>query len=415
MKVILTVTDGPHHGRSYEFEEHDTFIVGRAKDAHFRLPVKDKAISRFHFLVEVNPPSCRLMDMASTNGTIVNGRMVQSIDLEDRDVIVGGRTTFVVSIEDEDPSSHSVAPVTNHFFDTIVNLSNQPPSWRMSDESTIFSLPGYRIERELGRGGMGVVYLAHAEAGGSPVAIKTITPKVDGSDAALARFLREAKILRQLDHPNIVGFESIGHHQGRFYFAMEYVQGIDAAESLKQAQGPLPISRAVSLACQTLDALAYAHALGFVHRDIKPNNLLVATIGNRETMKLADFGLARVYQTSPISGLTLAGHFGGAAGFLAPEQITNFRQAKPSSDLYAVGATLYFLLTANKTHDFSGGFEQQLLMVLQEEPVPIRDRRPEIPEALAEVIHRSLAKDPANRFPDALAMRVALSPFGRRR
>ncbi len=101
--VTLTVTEGPHRGTSFTFQEHDTFIVGRSKDAHFRLPLKDKYFSRFHFMVEVNPPFCRLMDMASTNGTFVNERKVTTIDLRDGDIIKGGKTVVTVSLGKEGP------------------------------------------------------------------------------------------------------------------------------------------------------------------------------------------------------------------------------------------------------------------------------------------------------------------------
>jgi serine/threonine-protein kinase len=413
MKVILSVTEGPHRGKVFEFSEHDTFIVGRSADAHFRLPVKDKTISRFHFLIEINPPCCRLMDMASTNGTFVNGREVPSADLKDGDTIVGGRTGFVVAIREREISGSQT--IDDSWLPGAPRTPRDSLSTRLPEGSSTLSIPRYRVGRELGRGGMGVVHLAHTEVDETPVAIKTIVPMVAASEAALARFLREAGILRRLDHPNIVKFLEIGQSEGRFYFAMEYVPGVDAAEILSRHGGPLPVGRAVGLACQILDALAYSHGLGFVHRDIKPNNVIVATQDGRDAVKLADFGLARTYQTSPMSGLTLSGQFGGAAGFLAPEQITNFRDVKPASDLYATGATLYYLLTSKKTHDFQGGFESQLLAVLQEEPIPIRDRRPDIPGPLADAIHRALARNPEDRFPDALAMRSALMPFGKAR
>src|SRR5262249_54879719 len=127
-----------------------------------------------------------------------------------------------------------------------------------------------------------------------------------------------------------------------------------------------------------------------------------------DTVKLADFGLARVYQSSPLSGLTLAGQYGGTAAFMAPEQITHFRDAKPPVDQYALGATLYYLLTGRRVYDFPQGVEQQLLMILQPAPVPTRPRRGDIPGGLADLIHRALARDPAARFADADAMRKAL-------
>ncbi len=209
----------------------------------------------------------------------------------------------------------------------------------------------YVIVRKLGEGGMGVVWLALRRADGTPVAVKMITPRVTTESRDLQRFLREAEILRNLSHPNIVSFREMGEVDNRPYIAMDFVRGTDASRLVK-AHGPLPIGRAVSLVCQLLEALEYAHAKDYVHRDIKPANLLVMQEGDREVVKVADFGLARIYQSSKLSGVTLHGDVGGTTAFMAPEQITNFRQAKPPVDHYGAGATLYNLLTNHFIYDF---------------------------------------------------------------
>jgi len=268
-------------------------------------------------------------------------------------------------------------------------------------------LADYHIERELGRGGMGVVYLARRRDE-PPVALKTILPAGASSDVAIARFLREASTLRRLDHPHIVALRDLGHADGRLYFAMDYVEGSDAAQLVKQHGGSLPIARAVDLTCQALEGLAYAHGHGFVHRDIKPHNLLVARQDGRDFVRVADFGLARLYQTSTLSGLTLQGDFGGSIGYVAPEQITHFRQAKPPADQYSAAATLYYLLTGHTPHDLQGRIEQKLLAILQDEPVPIRERRRDVPHKLAEVVHRALSREPRHRYPNANALSTAL-------
>ncbi len=481
MEVTLAVVEGPHQGRSFTFREHDGFIVGRGQRAHFRLPIRDKYFSRHHFLVEVNPPRCRLLDLGSTNGTKVNSRKVRSADLKDGDLIKGGITTIRVTFSDLNSVSSSVmspgdpgqarpdelaarppgptpgaesepAPPPRRRPDPVHAESPKEPSLA-SDQSTwppdgaksasshcmacgrvvprpvtgsdlpICSecrdemrrrdqpIAGYKIIRELGQGGMGIVYLALRERAGDLVALKMIVPEVAvaARKEDVERFVREASIVRGLDHPNIVAFRDAGESAGRIYFAMEYVSGIDAARLLRENGGPLAIPRAVDLVGQLLEALEYAHARKFVHRDIKPGNLLVAREGGRDRALLADFGLARAYQASRLSGLTMTDDLRGTPAFMAPEQITNFREAKPATDLYSAGATLYNLLTDRHILDFPKRQELKLLMILENDPVPIRSRRPEVSEALAAVIHRALAKDPADRFRDAKAMRAALA------
>jgi serine/threonine-protein kinase len=275
------------------------------------------------------------------------------------------------------------------------------------------TIPGYRLVRELGKGGMGVVYLALRGSDGSLVALKTILPEVAGTEAQVEKFLREAKILRALNHPHIVAFRDMGQARGQFFFAMDYVRGTDA-RGLVDRDGPLAVGRAVRLTCQLLEALEFAHGRGFVHRDIKPANLLVADPGPAEVAKLGDFGLAKVYQASQFSGLTLEGEKGGTYAFMAPEQITSFRDAKPPVDQYSTGATLYYLLTGAYVFDFAAVAHPLLLKkILEEEPVPVRERRPEVPEALAAAVHRALAKDPKERFADVKSLRKALSGFAR--
>jgi eukaryotic-like serine/threonine-protein kinase len=447
MRITFTVTAGPHKGRVFQFTGHETFIVGRSKQAHFQLPSKDRYFSRVHFLVEVNPPQCRLMDLSSRNGTYVNGRRAETVALHHGDVIRAGRTLIRVSIQATAsiPFAEPVpAPAATVATAVPAPVPPRPPApapapptapeaptapaacpacggcpapgaalcaeCERSARGRDQPLPGYRVVRELGRGTMGVVYLALREADRRAVAVKTIVPSATGKRGLVERFLREADILRRLDHPHIVTFREMGEAGDRLFFAMDYVRGTDAGRLL-QRDGPLPVARAVALTCQLLEALEYAHARGFVHRDIKPANMLVAEAGGREVVKLADFGLARVYHASELSGLTLGGELGGTLAYMAPEQITNYREAQPPVDQYAAGATLYRLLTCELLYDFPKDFNTQIAMVLNEAPVPLRSRRRGLPDALARVVHRSLERDPARRFADVRALRAALAPF----
>jgi serine/threonine-protein kinase len=257
---------------------------------------------------------------------------------------------------------------------------------------------------------MGLVYLALRQTDGLLMAVKTIIPAVAGSSAQVERFLREANILRELNHPHIVAFRDMNEANGVMYFAMDYVRGTDAARLLRQ-QGTFTVGRAVNLVCQLLDALAYAHARRIVHRDIKPSNLLVTPDGQQELVKVADFGLARVYQSSNLSGLTMTGDIGGTVAYMPPEQITEYREARPAADQYSAAATLYNLLTGAYIYNLPGEFQKQLLMILHDDPVPILSRRPDLPEGLAQVIHRALSRNPEDRWPDAAAMCEALLPY----
>lgn len=440
-KITLRVIAGPHKGRVFTFGGHDTFLVGRSKRAHFRLATKDKYFSRIHFMVEVNPPYCRLMDMGSRNGTYVNDKKVSQVDLKAGDRIKAGRTTLQLIVKKSRSTSVPVAlpfrapptrftnsPSRAFCLDTTIKWCRacrgpvSPPADRnglglcpgCQDKIRTHPqpIPGYQVIRELGRGSMGVVRQAVRSEDGAVVALKTITPAVALTPTDMGRFQREAAILYELDHPNIVALREIGEANGKFFFAMDYVFGTDAGRLVKK-HGPMSVKRAVSLVCQLLQALDYAHAKRFVHRDIKPSNLLVRQDDDGETALLADFGLARVYQASRISGLTLLGDIGGTVPFMAPEQITDFRNVKPTVDQYGAGATLYTLLTGRFIYDFPPQDEKRLLMILQDRPIPIESRRPEILAELAAIIHRALAKDPKDRFADAKAMRKALLKFGR--
>jgi serine/threonine-protein kinase len=462
LRIRLEVTAGPHKGRQFQFDQHDAFIVGRSKRAHFRLASKDLYFSRMHFLVELSPPNCRLMDLTSRNGTYVNGQRVTLSDVKHGDQIKAGHTILQVVL-DELPSPEEPAPTSEaqrqpasiphparaaspglpskrptpgrslhpravkssgaphsclacgHALTAPVSAGGTPAQLDSVLCQVCLShlerhpqpITNYLLIREIGKGGMGVVYQALHVPSGTIVALKTLKPPVEVTPVESERFLREARKLSQLDHPHIIAFHDMGESNRLFYFTMDFVRGLDANQLLER-DGHFPIARALRLTCQLLEALEYAHGLGFVHRDIKPQNLLVTEEAGREALKLADFGLARVYLESKLSGLTLTGESGGTAGYMSPEQITNFREAKPASDQYSVGATLYRLLTGEFIYDFPPGPDQQILMILEDEPVPIRERRADIPVSLARIIHKCLAKEPKDRFPDVGALLKAL-------
>jgi serine/threonine-protein kinase len=405
MHLQLVVTAGPHTGREFIFDRPDSFLVGRAADAHFQLPHDDPYFSRRHFLLEISPPRCRLTDLDSRNGTFVNGVRVQSAELRDGDTIQAGQTAFLIAIPDHIPET-ALLPAPIPLSSPPTDYPSLPPPFHLP------SVPGYALLHELGRGGMGIVYRAKRLADDAEVAVKMLCPDADADPNSVERFLREARILEQLDHPHIVRFLDSGESPGAVFLAMELVAGTTAA-LLVRDEGPQPIRTAVRLVSQLLKALAHAHALGFVHRDIKPGNVLIEVRPGRRAVKLADFGLARAYAASRLSGLSLNGEVGGTLAFMSPEQITHFRDAQPTTDQYATAATLYVLLTGRTPHDLPQAASEQIAHILSKDPIPVRQRRPDVPEGLAAILHRAMSREVGERYPDVTAFREELNRYAR--
>ena len=242
----------------------------------------------------------------------------------------------------------------------------------------------------LGRGGMGAVLEAEDERTGSRVAVKLIGNLSARDPDARLRFEREGKVLTLLAHPHVVRFIERGEHGERLYLAMELVRGKSLAERL--APGPLPVDEAIRVARATAEGLAYAHALGLTHRDVKPGNIL---LGDDGSIKLADFGLARRRDES--LALTEPGAVVGTLAYMSPEQLAG-EAAVPASDIYALGAVLYQMLAG--TPPFEGTFAQVVAKRARASYPPLEGRRPETPPAVRDLVKRLLARDPENR-PDA--------------
>jgi serine/threonine-protein kinase len=399
--LTLDVLAGPLAGQSFPLAGHSTFLVGRGPGGVHLALEGDPGMSRVHFLVEFNPPYARLADMRSKNGTFVNGARVQQLDLRAGDRIRAGNTTLQVRLPLGEHTLTAVGPSSHP------TLAAEPLSPSPSRRP---ALSEYELEAELGRGGMGVVYRARRLADGQAVALKTVLPAVAPGAVTLARFEREMAILRQLTHPHIVRFLDSGESGGLLYLVMEYIDGPGASRVVKQ-DGPMAPGRVVTLGCQLLDALAHAHAQGFIHRDVKPANLLLAGERGREVLKLADFGLGYAYQESAMSGLTLAGAPGGTPGFMTPEQVLDFRNARPAADQYAAAASLYYLLTGQAIYESESNGVDLLMRILNTEPIPLRrpDAGPPLPDRLGAVLRRALDRDPQKRYPDVVAMREALA------
>jgi eukaryotic-like serine/threonine-protein kinase len=422
MNVVLRVTAGPYQGKEYVFRRHETFVVGRSSQAQFSVP-DDGFLSRNHFLIEFNPPVCFLRDLGSTNGTKVNGVRIEATRLRDSDLITAGESAFVVRVEDtwtEFPVVHCLGCGQGAPRDTAMAAmpGDQSIDWLCDaciDHRRKYPTPppDYWIEKRIGGGGMGEVFMARHMPSNRPVAIKMMIPTVAASDRAKAYFRRELEVLKNLRHANIVSYHGMQERDGQFLLIMEYVDGKNAREWVDSLPGPLTIQAAARIGVQLLSALEHAHEKGYVHRDIKPSNLLVMGPPLRPTVKLSDFGLAKSFRDNAgFAGLTHQGDVGGSIGFLSPDHIRDFREVKEPADIYSAGATLYYLLSGNFPFlDFDPNRSDAYTMILEHPPVPLRAHRPDAPEAFDNVLRKALEKQPRERWKSAAAMAKALKPF----
>src|ERR1044071_8187750 len=428
MQVNLKVTGGPYKGRIFSFAQHDSFLIGRNPEAHLCLP-DDRYFSRNHCLLEMNPPHSFLRDLGSTNGTFVNGQRVKDAYLNNGDRIQCGETILVVEVTTTDLSETTQdSGLPKRPVLVMVECQNcgrrEQAQASAPDEHLTFlcedcrielkrspqAIPGYDTVKLLGRGGMGCVMLGREQRTGRAVAIKTLLPEFAVSDKAMRRFMREIDVAAALKHRNIVEFIDRGTHNGVVYLVTEFVEGSDASKLAEDRGGRLPYEDGISIIAQALDALSFAHAQGYIHRDFKDQNILVAGSSPNLIAKLTDFGLAKSFTQSGLSGVTMAGEMAGTLAYMPPEQLRNFRGVKPHSDIYAVGMTAYSLLTGQLAFNLTGktSVNDTLQAIFEQPCIPLQQRAPQVPSRVCEIIDRALAKDPNQRWQSAGAMRNAL-------
>lgn len=427
MQVNLKVLAGPYTGRVFSFSQADTFLIGRTPDSHLYLP-DDRFFSRHHCLLEITPPHCLLRDLGSTNGTFVNGKRVTEAVLKHGDQIQGGKTVLLVDVTANAPGPRATDPLDTR--PTIINVNclhcgraeeaqGTPEDHltfvcedcRIELKKTTQPIPGYEILRVIGRGGMGNVMLARSHASGERVAIKTLLPEFAVSEKAMRRFMREIDVAASLKHENIVSFVDRGVHKGVVYLVTEFIDGADAGRLADSRGGRLSPAETVAIVSQALDALAYAHSQGYIHRDIKDQNILVSGEWPNLHAKLTDFGLAKSFTQSGMSGVTVAGEMAGTLAYMPPEQLKNFRDVKPQSDIYALGMTAYSLLSGQLALQIGRktSMAETIKAIFEQPTVPLHERSPHLPEVVCQIIDRALVKDPAQRWQSAQAMRTALA------
>lgn len=434
-KIIITVTQGKLQGMQYIFEERTTCIIGRAKDCNPKLP-SDKehsTISRYHCLLDINPPQICIRDFGSKNGTYVNSKKIgqrlshqtpeegrksnfKEYNLHSGDEIKLGQTVFKVNIGlDRDIAADSV--LNKRIPAQPQNLLENLKSFLYKREKN----QDYTLVRLLGKGGCGEVYLAKDNQSNEFVALKVMLPDVAVSKRAVKMFLREIENTKVLQHPNVVKLIDYSYSNGLFYFTMEYCQG-GSLFNLIRNNSKLSVETGIIIILQILEGLEYTHNVeipqikladgrfgkgkGLVHRDLKPGNIFIKQENNQLKIKIGDYGLSKAFDLAGLSGQTFTGAKAGTPFFVPRQQLLDFKYVQPEVDVWAAVACLYNMLTGTCPRDLTG--DDTFLDVLENDPVPIRQRDASIPKKLAEVIDLALIEKPEIHFKSAAAFKRAL-------
>ena len=496
-KIILEVTDGTDAGQKYEYTGTNRVFIGRQDDCGIVL--SEKTVSRYHCILTINPPTVRLQDFGSLNGTYINGEKIgqrdrdksweeaknevsREFDLHDGDRIrLGKRCELKCSIEqeiisdvtisDEDlgPSEEERIKIEKaekekqkmqargggkktcqgcgkpfvpkaednnlcpecladraKILDGILAAILGDAMERKEPSKGASPVEGYDKVALLGKGGMGEVWKVRERSTGKILALKTMLPQVAADEKGKKMFLREASLCEQLNHKNVVKTYQTGCANGVFYILMDLCQGGSAQDLMERNRGRLSLNMATYIILQALTGLDYVHNLdvsveirkkglwssgtkqveahGLVHRDFKPGNIFLSDRSDHPVAMVADFGMAKAFETAGMTDMTSSGQASGTVAFMPRQQALDYRFSKPEVDVWAAAASYYYMLTGMPPKNLK---PQPLLWqsLVQEPAVPIRKRNSAIPARIAEVIDRALVERPEIGCKTAAALR----------
>jgi hypothetical protein len=370
----IIIENGPDKGKEVPLRAGDTLVIGR--DARAGLAVPDERMSGSHFRIVAVEDECRVEDTGSQGGTFLNDqRLTEPARLAPGDKILAGETVFTF-------------------------LENGGTERRGLVGKAI---GGYQINERIGRGGMGTVYRATQLSLSREVALKVLSSNLTQDPTFVDRFLREARAAGQLNHPHIVQVYDVGKDKDLYFYSMEFISKGSVQDRLNQ-EARLPVEEALRVLQDAARGLQYAEKKGVVHRDIKPDNLMITEDG---TVKIADLGLAQtVGENNRKEGIL------GTPHFISPEQA----QGKPvdsRSDLYSLGASLYRML-AGRTPFEGSNVKDLILKQIRENPPALREVAADVPEDVADLVQRLMKKDPAERFANASELLTVLEEIQRR-
>lgn len=358
--AFLIIEKGERKGETITLRKGCSILFGRDKTADLR--VNDPLISRAHFRCKEHNGSFYVKDLKSSNGTYVNDVPIDAMKLKDGDRIQAGETCMTFLAGDSKEMEELVGK----------------------------TIGGYRILERIGRGGMGTVYRAMQLSLNREVALKVLSPGLVKDTTFISLFKKEAQAAGQLNHPNIVQVYDVGQEGDLYFYSMEFIAE-GSVQNLIKNEKRLPVEEALRVIVDAARGLDYAERKGIVHRDIKPDNLMIHEDG---VIKISDLGLAK--RTHDEGAAKEEGVF-GTPHFISPEQAMG-KKVDTRSDIYSLGATFYRILTGRTP--FQGTKIQEIIAKqIREDPLPVRVLNSEVPEDMTRVIDRMMRKNPDERYP----------------
>lgn len=387
--------------------------VGRG--ANNIIQIHDPKISRSHCEIRATPTGYYVRDLGSKNGTFVNGARVVEARLRNGDRIQAGLAHLAFQCDTPEGEGTQVAPphlcaACGKTIPLDALGSARHTQSRVYCGPCVAACPllgriigRYEIVQYLGKGSIGSVFKADQLSMGRLVALKILHGELTTDAEAVGRFLRDARTVGALSHPNIIRIYDMNHSEGYYFISMEYAQGGDLG-SLLARQGPLPIRQVVDYAVAACSALAYAHAAGTLHRALKPTNLLLTRDG---ILKVSDLGLAKSLDLAGLSTVSTAGATLSTVIYMPPEQIADASAADARADIYSLAMTCYQLLTGEFPYQVAT-VSELVRAFLNQKPRPLRSLREDCPPELDATLLRAIAPDPARRFQSADQFQHAL-------
>ncbi len=421
--LALEVLNGARKGQRIAIPGGVTAVFGRGAAADIQFD-GDPYISSRHVLFDTTS-RCRIKDLGGANVLHINGAPTRERELTDGDILELGYTRFRICLVTTEDALCTVCGVS---IGAASNSDGRADELRgvvsyvcsdhvpMEDEHAGLEIRQYRVCRKLGEGGMGIVYKAYDTSTSRLVALKQLKDLTNVD--LIRRFHREVAELRGFDHPHIVRFiDSDLDSFGAPFLVTEYVSAGDLSAFVQQSNGRLAEETAVSIIHCVLSGLAYVHSRGDIHRDIKPQNILLSPSTHTHEPsrsyipKLTDFGLVKPYLRAGGARITKPGEASGSLPFMAPEQLAQFANLDPAADVYSAAATLYYILTGTFVVDVQPDATEAefLSAILYGRRVPIRERITGISPRVCDAIDRGCRVEAVHRFKTAMELAAALT------